>query len=82
MELIKPGTKFPFTRYRKIAFLISTVVNVAVLLALFIKGPNLGVDFAGGTMVQVKFNQRVTIAEIRQGARKSEPWRRRDPGLR
>jgi preprotein translocase subunit SecF len=66
MELIKPGTKFPFTRYRKIAFLISTVVNLAVVLALFIKGPNLGVDFAGGTIIQVKFNQKVTIPEIRK----------------
>jgi preprotein translocase subunit SecF len=66
MELIKPGTRFPFTRYRKIAFIVSTVINLAVLAALFIKGPNLGVDFAGGTMVQVKLSQRVTIAEIRQ----------------
>ncbi|HEY7714351.1 MAG TPA: protein translocase subunit SecF [Candidatus Binatia bacterium] len=66
MELIKPGVKFQFTRYRKIAFFLSTVVNVAVLAALFIKGPNLGVDFAGGTMVHLKFQQRATIAEIRQ----------------
>jgi preprotein translocase subunit SecF len=66
MELIKPGTKIPFTRYRKIAFIVSSVVNLAVLAALFIHGPKLGVDFAGGTMVQVKFSQRVTIAEIRQ----------------
>ena len=66
MELIKPGTKFQFTRYRKIAFLVSTVINLAVLAALFIKGPNLGVDFAGGAMVQIKFAQRTTIADIRQ----------------
>jgi len=66
MELIKPGTKFQFTRYRTIAFMVSTIVNLAVLAALFIKGPNLGVDFAGGTMVQIKFNQKTTIAEIRQ----------------
>ena len=66
MELIKPGTQIPFTRYRKIAIILSTAVNLAVLLALFIKGPNLGVDFAGGTMVQVKFQQTITIAEIRR----------------
>jgi len=66
MELIKPGTNFQFTRYRKIAFTISTIVNVAVLLAFFIKGPNLGVDFAGGTMVHIKLSRAVTIAEIRQ----------------
>ncbi|HEX9662105.1 MAG TPA: protein translocase subunit SecF [Candidatus Binatia bacterium] len=67
MELIKPGTKIPFTRYRKIAVILSTAVNLGVLALLFIKGPNLGVDFAGGTMVQLKFQQRVSIPEIRQG---------------
>ena len=66
MELIKPGTKIPFTRYRKIAVILSSAVNLAVLLMLFIKGPNLGVDFAGGTMVQIKFQQAVAIPEIRR----------------
>jgi preprotein translocase subunit SecF len=66
MELIKPGTKIPFTRYRKIAVILSTAVNLAVLALLFFKGPNLGVDFAGGTMVQLKFQQKVSIPEIRQ----------------
>ena len=66
MELIKPGTNIQFTRYRKIAVILSTVVNVAVLAALLIKGPNLGVDFAGGTIVQMKFQQKVSIPEIRQ----------------
>ena len=66
MELIKPGTKIPFTKYRKLAVILSTVVNVIVLAFLFFKGPSLGVDFAGGTMVQLKFNQKVTIADIRQ----------------
>jgi preprotein translocase subunit SecF len=65
MELIKPGTNIPFTRYRKIALILSTVVNLAVLLALVLKGPNLGVDFSGGTMAQVKFQQQVSIPEIR-----------------
>ncbi|MBI2357380.1 MAG: protein translocase subunit SecF [Deltaproteobacteria bacterium] len=66
MEIIKPGTQIPFTRYRHIAIILSTVANLAVLLLLFTKGPNLGVDFAGGTMVHVKFQERVTIPEIRQ----------------
>ncbi len=66
MELIKPGTKIPFTRYRKIALIVSSVVNLAVLGMLFFRGPNLGVDFAGGTMVQLKFQEKVAIPEIRQ----------------
>jgi preprotein translocase subunit SecF len=66
MELIKPGTNIPFTRYRKIAVILSTTVNLAVLIFLVVKGPILGVDFAGGTMVQLRFPQKVTVAEIRQ----------------
>ena len=65
MEIIKPGTNVPFTRYRKIAVILSTTVNLAVLIFLVVKGPILGVDFAGGTMVQLRFPQKVTIAEIR-----------------
>ena len=65
MEIIRPGTKIPFTRYRNIAVIISTAVNLAVLIALFVKGPNLGVDFAGGTMVHFKFEEKVTIPDIR-----------------
>jgi preprotein translocase subunit SecF len=70
MELIKPGTNIPFTSYRKIAVILSTAVNLVVLLVLFTKGPNLGVDFSGGTMVHLKFQQRVTITEIRQALEK------------
>ena len=66
MELIKPGTKIPFTRYRKIALIASTLINLLVLALLFTKGPNLGVDFAGGTMVQLRFQRQVSIDEIRQ----------------
>src|SRR5205823_7639709 len=63
-------TKIQFTRYRKIAVILSTAVNLAVLLALFIKGPILGVDFAGGTIVQLRFQQKVSIPEIRAALEK------------
>ena len=66
MELIKPGTNIPFTKYRRIAVALSTAVNLVVLVVLFAKGPNLGVDFAGGTVVQLRFAQKVSIPEVRQ----------------
>lgn len=72
MELIRPGLKIPFTRYRKIAIIISTILNLAVLAMLFVKGPNLGVDFAGGTMVHLKFQQNVTIPDVRQAFEKMD----------
>ncbi|MGH7829132.1 MAG: protein translocase subunit SecF, partial [Candidatus Binatia bacterium] len=48
MQIVKSGTNFPFTRYRYVALILSTVVNLAILGLLFVKGPKLGVDFAGG----------------------------------
>ena len=65
MELIKPGTKIPFTKYRHIAVALSSLVNVAVLVFLFIHGPKLGVDFAGGTLVQLKLQDHVAIPDVR-----------------
>jgi preprotein translocase subunit SecF len=66
MELIRSGTQIPFTKYRKQAVILSTAVNLLVLGFLLVRGPNLGVDFAGGTMVQLKFQQATTISAIRQ----------------
>ncbi|HUF41018.1 MAG TPA: protein translocase subunit SecF [Verrucomicrobiae bacterium] len=66
MELIKPGTKIPFTRYRKVALVLSSAANLMVLAFLFIQGPRLGVDFAGGTLVQLRFAERTASQDIRQ----------------
>jgi len=68
VELIRPGTQIQFTRYRKIAVILSTIANLAVLAALFFKGPLLVVDFAVGTVVQLKFSQKVSIPEIRRAS--------------
>lgn len=70
MEFIKAGINIPFTRYRRIAVILSTLVNLVVLALLFTKGPNLGVDFSGGTMVHIKFQQRTSIPEIREALEK------------
>lgn len=65
MEIIKPGTRIPFLSYRRWGFMLSSALMVGVLLLLFTKGPNLGVDFEGGTMVHVKFTGQVTIGQLR-----------------
>jgi preprotein translocase subunit SecF len=67
MELIKPGTKIDFIGKRNLAIAISGIMILAGVISLIVKGgPNYGIDFAGGTMVQVKFPQKPPIDEIRQ----------------
>jgi len=71
MEIIRPGTQIPFLRHRQKAFIASAFVTLAVLVLLVVKGPKMGVDFAGGTMVHIKFTQQVTIGEIRRALTRS-----------
>ncbi|HBA59720.1 MAG TPA: protein translocase subunit SecF [Elusimicrobia bacterium] len=64
MILIKK-TNINFMAKRHIFFAISAVVIGAGLLSMSIKGLNLGLDFTGGTLLQLRFEQPVTTAEIR-----------------
>jgi preprotein translocase subunit SecF len=66
MELIKPGTDINFVGRMKLAFSISLALIIISLLSLIIhKGPNLGIDFAGGTLVQIKFKEATSVNDIR-----------------
>ena len=55
IEIIKPGTHIDFIGKRHIAFAISAALILAGLVAVFTRGVNLGIDFAGGTEVQLRF---------------------------
>ena len=68
MQFIKPGTNINFMGMRKIGFGFSLILILAGIISLFIHGgPNYGIDFAGGTLVQVKFSQSVDVSDIRKG---------------
>lgn len=65
MELFKPDTKIDFMSQRRFAIGVSITLVVISIMALIIKGPNYGVDFKGGTLIQVKFSQKTTINDVR-----------------
>ena len=68
MQFIKPGTHIEFMGMRKIAFIFSLILILASIVSLIIhNGLNYGIDFAGGTLVQVKFPQKVDVSDIRKG---------------
>ena len=61
-----PKTNIDFLKYRKVYFTISALIFVVGIFLFATKGLNMGVDFTGGTMVQVKFEKPVDMAQIRQ----------------
>jgi preprotein translocase subunit SecF len=66
MEFIKPGININFIGRRNIAFALSSLMIIATFFLLVLKGgPNLGVDFSGGVLIQVKLNQNRTPSEIK-----------------
>jgi preprotein translocase subunit SecF len=68
MQFIKPGTHIDFMGMRKVGFIFSLILILAGIISLIIhNGPNYGIDFAGGTLVQVKFPQKVDVSDIRKG---------------
>ncbi len=68
MQFIKPGININFIGKRKIAFVLSLVMILISIGSLVInRGPRYGIDFAGGTLVQVKFEAPVTIDQIKSG---------------
>ncbi len=66
MQLIKPDININFIGKNKIAVIVSILLILIGIGSLIIKGgPSYGIDFAGGTLVQVKFEQATTAGEIR-----------------
>lgn len=68
IEILK-NTKIDFMGMRKYTFIFSVLLVILGLFAavqIFLGNANMGVDFAGGTAIQVKFSGHVPLHEIRQ----------------
>ncbi len=65
MEFVRPGTYVDFMRHRGAIIGVSMGLVVTSLVSLFVPGPNFGIDFAGGTEVQLRFKGDVAPGELR-----------------
>lgn len=64
-EIIKPGTHIDFIRFARPAALVSIALILVSLAAVPVKGFRLGIDFAGGTEIQLRFTGDEPVGEGR-----------------
>ena len=66
MEIFRVKKDIPFMKYRGISAVISTSIFILSIAFLTFKGLNLGVDFTGGTIMEVSYPEAANIEEIRK----------------
>lgn len=73
LEIIK-NTKIDFLGKRKFAFIFSgliSIIGIIAIIQIFNGKANLGIDFAGGTSIQLKFERPLDIHSVRKALEES-----------
>lgn len=66
IELVKPGVNLDFVGKIKLAVIFSSLLIIISIGAIAFRGGlNLGIDFAGGSIIQIKFTENITADQIR-----------------
>jgi preprotein translocase subunit SecF len=54
LRIVPDNTRFDFMRFRRISFPISAMLSIVAMLLYFYHGLNFGIDFVGGTLIEVQ----------------------------
>jgi preprotein translocase subunit SecF len=54
LRIVPDDTKFDFMRFRRISFPVSAMLSIVAILLYFFHGLNFGIDFIGGTLMEVQ----------------------------
>tara|TARA_A100001015_G_scaffold65751_1_gene72690 strand:+ start:2213 stop:3178 length:966 start_codon:yes stop_codon:yes gene_type:complete len=65
MQLLKQSLKIDFLGRRNLAWIISAILIIVSIASLATRGLNLGIDFTGGTIVEVGYTESTELAPIR-----------------
>lgn len=75
LRIVPDDTKFDFVRFRRFTFPASALMSIAAMLLYFFVGLNFGIDFVGGTLIEVQTKSgpadlgrmRTTLNELQLG---------------
>jgi preprotein translocase subunit SecF len=65
IRFIPDDTALPFMRYSRYGFLLSGILCIAAVIIFLTQGLNYGIDFRGGTLIEVRTAGNVTIGDLR-----------------
>jgi preprotein translocase subunit SecF len=54
LRIVPDDTKFDFMRFRRVSFPISALLSIVAMVLFFTHGLNMGIDFIGGTLIEVQ----------------------------
>jgi len=63
--MLRDTKPFHFIKLRKVWYGVSIVLIVPALISIFAQGFNLGIDFTGGSIMEVRFNQHTAMEDVR-----------------
>jgi preprotein translocase subunit SecF len=75
LRIVPDDTKFDFMRFRRISFPVSAMLSIVAIMLYFFHGLNFGIDFIGGTLIEVQTKaspadlakMRATIGSLKLG---------------
>jgi preprotein translocase subunit SecF len=65
MQFLKEQTHFRFMAKRKLAFAFSALLLIAAISSIVTQGLNFGIDFTGGTMIELSYQEQANLEKIR-----------------
>jgi preprotein translocase subunit SecF len=66
LQIIKPNTKIDFIGKARLCITISVAAALSSIAVMLFQGFNFGIDFVGGTVIQVRFEKPVHLDEVRK----------------